>query len=203
MWLPITPIKPEDSNRAMEFARETVPNTYNRMGQKSIERRRFRIYVGKIAEQTVHRYLREELKLDISEDDHVEGPDRFDFRIEYQNRQIIGDVKSFHIYRTWNNKIRTPEEVEEQSLALVPIDQYDGQPKNLYVFAMILGNMDLSIATCFVRWATYADISTWKLIRKGSQVYPYDTTYTDNYGQRASECRVMEDFHRGLNSLTF
>ena len=207
MWYSITP---EDSNLAAkfadEFANQTVDNTYNRMGYNDRERRRFNIYVGKIAEQIVFRYLREELQLQITEDLHEGGPDRFDFKINYQNRQVTGDVKSFHVYPIWKGDIRTPEIIETDSWALIPVDQYERQPKEVYVFAMILGHkknrfIDLS-STCYIRWATHDDIKAWKFIPKGTPKFPYTGgTRNPNYGQKMSECKPMQDFIDYLNYL--
>ena len=203
MWFPITP---EDSDVALNFASETVHNTYNRMGYsdtpQNIERRQFHIYVGKVAEQVVFRYIQDILGLEITQDTHIGGPDQFDFKIEYQGKRVLGDVKCFHIYRTWNNQTRTNEQVEQQASALVPIDQYHRQPKDLYVFTVILGNkvgrtLDLvsnRAGVCFMRWATYAEIGNWQLVRQGTPVFPYNRTRTDNYGQKISLCKSMDDF---------
>lgn len=208
MWLPIKLENPNQANKAMKFAGNTVQRTHDRMkygsGVSGIKKRRSKIYVGKIAEQIVHRYLRGELKLDISEDEHRGGPDRFDFRIELQNRQITGDVKGFHIFQKYRDQVRTPKDVEEKGLALVPTDQFDdGKPKDLYIFAMLLANSDLSVGTCFMRWATRADIDPWRFIPEGTPIYPYDKTRNPNYGQEISQCRPMEDFIDYLNLPPF
>ena len=204
-------ITQEDSNIAMKFADETVDNTYNRMKYKNTpagrKQRLSKIYVGKIAEEIVCRYLREELKLEITGNTSEGEPDEFDFSFEHQNQSFIGDVKSFHVFRTWQNLTRTPEEVEERSSALVPVDQFKGQRKDLYIFTIMLGDidrktgyMDLSsteTGICFMRWATDTDIDTWDFIPTGTYVFPYNRTRNPNYGRKMSECRVMEDFYRG------
>ena len=91
MWFPITP---EDSDVALNFASETVHNTYNRMGYsdtpQNIEKREFHIYVGKVAEQVVFRYIQDILELKITQDTHIGGPDQFDFKIEYQGKRVWG-----------------------------------------------------------------------------------------------------------------
>ena len=204
MWFPITP---EFSDVALIFASETVHDTYNRMGygntQQDLERRQFHIYVGKVAEQVVFRYMQEVLGLEITEDTHRGRPDQFDFKIESENTPILGDVKSFHVYRTWNDQIRTNDQVEQQSSALVPIDQYHSrQPKDVYVFTVILGNkvgstLDLAsnrAGVCFMKWATYAEIGNWGFVRQGTPVFPYNRTKTDNYGQKMALCKSMDDF---------
>lgn len=197
MWSDITI---EDSNVALDFADETVHQTYNRMGYANIERRRFHIYIGKVAEQVTFRYLHDVLNLEITQDRHTGGPDQFDFRIESPDQHILGDVKSFHIYRTWNSDIRTKSQIEHNLWALVPVDQYLRQPKDLYVFTVILGNkvgktLDLisdNPGVCFMRWATHADIGYWKFVRQGTPVFPYNRTRTDNYGREISDCRPMD-----------
>ena len=204
-------ITQEDSYLAMKFAHETVENTYNRMRYDNTpsgrKQRRSKIYVGKIAERVVCRYLREELKLQITENPSEGEPDEFDFSFKHQDQPFIGDVKSFHVFRQFRKQIRTPEQVENDSWALVPVDQFKGQRKNLYIFTIILGDIDpktgymdlLSTDTgiCFTRWATSTDIDTWNFIPKGRSVFPYFGTRTDNYGERLSDCRAMEDFYRG------
>ena len=204
MWFEITR---EDSDIALDFAHETVHRTYNRMGydntRGSLDRRQFHIYVGKVAERVVFRYFQEVLELSVIQDTDTGGPDKFDFRIECLDREILGDVKSFHVYRTWNSQIRRESQIEQNAWALVPIDQYHKQPKGLYIFTVILGDkvgrtLDLvsnKAGICFVRWATHRDIGYWEFVRQGTPVFPYNRTRTDNYGQKISVCRSMETFH--------
>ena len=185
---------------ALKFANETVHQTYNRMGYEDIERRRFHIYIGKVAEQVAFRYLQDILNLEITQDRHTGRPDQFDFRIESADKHILGDVKSFHVYRTWDSDVRTKSQIEHNLWALVPIDQYFRQPKkDLYVFTVILGNkvgrtLDLTDkpSVCFMRWATHADIGYWQFVRQGTPVFPYNRTRTDNYGRKISDCRQMD-----------
>lgn len=204
MWSDITL---ENSDIALNFANETVHGTYNRMGYDntpaSIERRQFHIYIGKVAEQVVFSYLQDVLGLQITQDTHTEGPDQFDFRIECPDRHILGDIKCFHVYRTWNSQIRTESQIEHNAWALVPIDQYHRQPKDLYIFTVILGDkvgrtLDLvsgRAGICFMRWATHRDIGYWEFVRQGTPVFPYNRTRTDNYGQKMSVCRSIDTFH--------
>lgn len=202
MWFDITI---EDSDIALEFAQKTVHQTYNRMQYDNtygnIERRQFHIYVGKVAEQVTFRYFQDVLNLEITQDSNTKGPDQFDFKIEAVHEHILGDVKSFHVYRTWNNRVRTESQIEHNLSALVPIDQYHRQPpKDLYIFTVILGDkigrtLDLvpdKSGICLMKWATHADIGNWKFVRKGTPVFPYNRTRTDNYGQKISDCRPME-----------
>ena len=200
MWLPI---RPEDSETAMEFARESVHGTYDRMGYNKESPRILHIYVGKTVEQTVYRYLREDLKIDITEAPPTTEPDQFDFTVKDSNRQVLsGDVKSAHVYLTYQNQTRTPEQAIKQSWALVPVDQYSGQPKDLYIFPIILGDtirkkgsryLSADAGICFMSWATHADISTWNMIPRDTRVFPYNKTRTDNYGREISQCRAIED----------
>ena len=62
---------------------------------------------------------------------------------------------------------------------------------------MDLSSMDTGI--CFTRWATDTDIDRWEVYSKmASQRYSrIIRTRTDNYGERLSDCRAMEDFYRG------
>lgn len=200
MWSDITM---EDSNMALDFADNTVHQTYNRMGYantpEDIERRRFHIYVGKVAERVAFRYLQDVLNLEITQDTQTKGPDQFDFKIESADKSILGDVKSFHVYRKWNSDIRTKSQIEHNLWALLPIDQYFRQPKDLYVFTVILGNkvgstLDISDkpSVCFMKWATHADIGYWKFIREGTPMFPYNRTKTNNYGREISDCRPMD-----------
>jgi len=81
----------------------------------------------------------------------------------------------------------------------VPVDQYNQQPKDLYIFVMVLGDSDMpqflnKTADCFTKWSTREDINHWHFIPRGSSVFPYSGTRTDNYGQKMSECNAMEDF---------
>lgn len=201
MWLKT---KTEYAELAIKFATdEKVLQHYDRMGYGSspqaLKDRRNHVYIGKIAEQTVFAYLKEQLGLDIITDGGGNGADLFDFKIRNSNNQSIGDVKSFHIWTYFRGIPRTIEEVENSSWALVPIDQYKRR-KDLYIFAMVFGDSDMpnsphKTGDCFVKWATYKDISDWRYISKGSRGYfPYFQTRTDNYGQKMSECRPMEIF---------
>ena len=211
MWYPITP---EHSDIAMEFAHETVDKTFDRMeyGSGGIEERLFNIYIGKIGEQIVHPYLQNELKLNITQDNNVGRPDLFDFKIEFLDRQITGDVKSFYIMRKFGYDIRTPERIKREGSALVPVDQFDKRRKDLYIFTMILadevrekGYRQLSTTSsgiCVMRWATATDIDAWKRIPKGEKIFPYRTRI-NNYGQKISECKPMEDFLDYLNLPPF
>ena len=204
MWFEITP---EDSDIALDFACETVGRTYNRMGYSntpgSLDKRQFHIYVGKVAERVVFRYLQKVLGLSVIQNRNTGGPDQFDFRIEYLDRHILGDVKSFHVYRTWNSEIRRESQIEQNAWALVPIDQYHRQPKGLYIFTVILADkvgralylVSNRAGICFMRWATYRDIGYWEFVRQGTPVFPYNRTRIDNYGQKISVCRSMETFH--------
>ena len=211
MWLPI---KPEDFNKAMKFADDTVHDTYDRMKYNNIEDCHFHIYVGKIVEWNVCRYLQEELKLSITENTAEGEPDEFDFSFEHQGQPLKGDIKSCNVYRTWRNRTRTPEEAENEAPALVPVDQFKGQRKDLYIFTVILGNklretggryfLPRDAGICVIRWATGTDIDTWRFIPKGTKIFPYNYGYgtrTNNYGQKISECRPMEDFLDYLNFL--
>ena len=213
MWYPITP---EHSNIAMEFAHETVDKTFDRMEYENDpdgdEKRRFNIYIGKIGEQIIFPYLQEKLKLHITQDTNVGSPDLFDFKIEFPDRQITGDVKSFYIMRKFGYDIRTPERIEREGSALVPVDQFDNRRKDLYIFTMILadevrekGYRKLSTTSsgiCVMRWATDTDIDAWERIPKGTKIFPYKTR-TDNYKQKISECRAMEVFLEYLNLPPF
>ena len=193
MWLPT---RVEFNERAMEFAKENAHRHYDRMGYgENIEQRRNKIYIGKICEYTVCQYLEEVLELDVTVDRTEGKPDLFDFKV----RCRTGDVKGFHIYLLYSGQMRSREQVERDSYALLPVDQYRQRPKDLYIFAMLLGdsNMPRSLnktGNCFIKWATYEDISGWRVIEKGSQVFTYPKTRTDNYGEKMSECRRMEDF---------
>lgn len=204
MWFDVTS---EDSNRALNFARETVDGTYNRMGYQNtpsnLRRRQFHIYVGKVAEHVVFRYIEEVKGIQILQESQTRGPDKFDFKINHHTKDILGDVKSTHVYRRWNSEIRRQSQIEQNAMALVPMDQYFGQPKDVYIFVVILGDqaeniLDLTSegsGVCFMRWATYSEIGNWKFIPQGTPVFPYDRTRTDNYGQKMSECKTMDNFH--------
>lgn len=203
MWLKTST---EYTKTAMKFAREKVSEHYDRMGYGDssigIQRRQSNIYIGKIAEYTICKYLQEELGLDIIRGEG-NGPDQFDFKIRLGNDQSTGDIKSFHIWTYFQRRRRTQEYVEENSWALVPVDQYRQRPKDLYIFAVLLGDEDMprslnKTGSCFVKWATQEDISEWHFIKEESQVFIYPKTKTDNYGEKMSECRRMEDFIAGL-----
>ena len=200
-------IEPKDTHGAEQFARDTVSQTYDRMGygnkRTAKKTRRDRISIGKVAEQVVFRYLREELNLHIIESTNGGGPDQYDFIIEHEGAQFTGDVKSFDVYRTYKGKTRTPETIERKCSALVPVDQYQNQPKDLYVFAVILSDRNMlkkGVGSCFIRWATHSDIGSWNRIPTGTVIYPYDRTRNHNYGRRISECRAIEELHTYLQN---
>ena len=207
MWLPT---RADYTEQAMKFADENVQKHYDRMGYgyspQAVRERRSHIYIGKIAEYTICQYLEDELGLEIARDASENGPDLFDFKINLQNKQpTTGDVKSFHIYKVYSGHTRSKKQVETDSWALVPTDQYKQRPKDLYIFVMVLGDFDLpqspnKTGDCFVKWSTQEDIQGWDFIPKGFSVFPYYGTRTDNYGQKMSECNPMEDF---LNKLLY
>ncbi len=205
MWLPMLPA---DSRRALRFAEANVDGMYNRMGygiRGGRGVRAFHAYVGKVAESIVHRFLVDELQLDLRVAPESAGrPDRFDFELKLPDGTVqSGDVKSFHIFTTWGSQVRTVQQVERDSWALVPVDQFRGRPKDLYVFAMLLGDKvanadgvdcltdDSGIA--LIRWAMHSDVSGWDEIPEYSRVFPYVSTRTRNYGQLMSQCRHIEE----------
>ena len=59
-----------------------------------------------------------------------------------------------------------------------------------------------SSGICVMRWATATDIDAWKRIPKGEKIFPYRTRI-NNYGQKISECKPMEDFLDYLNLPPF
>ena len=78
------------------------------MGYYRAAPRIFHIYVGRVVELTVYPYLREELKIDITEAPQTTGPDQFDFSVRDSNGQILSaDVKSAHVYLTYRDQTRT------------------------------------------------------------------------------------------------
>ena len=200
MWLPT---RVEYGEQALKFADENFEKHFDRMqygeSPQAFRERRSHIYIGKIAEYTICQYLEDELGLDITIDVSEGSPDLFDFKINLHNKQPIGDVKSFHIYRVYSGQTRSKEQVERDSWALVPVDQYRQRPKDLYIFVMVLGDLDMpqspnKTGNCFAKWSIQEDIESWDFIPKGSSVFPYHKTRIDNYGQKMSECNSMEDF---------
>ena len=199
---------PDDSDAARQFATPEVATAhFNRMGYRAgpggIRRRVEHIYVGKIVERIAFRFLREELGLNIGEaPQQTDEPDEFDFLLSLNDGSTLtGDCKSFHIYRTWNNRERTPEEVLNDSWALVPVNQFQPNPKDIYVFAMLLGDwvpgrpnrsIEPDAGICTMRWASRADITNWQRIPRGRRLFPYNETRTDNFGRLIRELQDME-----------
>ena len=199
MWLPT---RTKYSNEAMRFANANVRKHIDRMGlgdsPQAVSERRDHIYIGKIAEYTICEYLREELELDITTTPREDSPDLFDFKINLEIISPTGDIKSFHIYQIYSGRKRTPIQIEKDSWALVPTDQYRRHTKDLYIFAMILGDQDMpqslnKIGQCFTKWATKEDIQKWNFIARGKSLFPYFKTRTNNYGKKMSQCRNMKD----------
>lgn len=51
---------------------------------------------------------------------------------------------------------------------------------------------------CFAGWATDADIKSWKIVPRGSHIFPYSATQTENHGVPIHQLRPMEDLQSYL-----
>ena len=92
-------------------------------------------------------------------------------------------MKSFHIFRRFRDQERTCESIKQRVSALVPQNQLDPEPKNIYIFATLLGQLnrfdpgtnspmlEVGACICDIRWETLDNVRTWELIPAGTRIF--------------------------------
>ena len=209
----MTAITPEEHRRALDYAAQSLNFTVDRMGYGGLANagqiRLQHIYVGKAVELATLRTLRDDFQLALDPvpvETPYDEPDQADWLLTKINgRELQVDMKSFHIFRTYQRQERTCETVNQRSTALVPIDQLRRHPKDIYIFATLLGNtvtqdpttgipiLEDGAEICAMRWEHHGQVQGWEQIARGTPVYPYARTRTNNLGQSMQNLREIEE----------
>ena len=184
------------------YADQLMPYAVNRMNTSDL-RRWERLYLGKLAEMMIEQHLNIEYGMEILPE-VIGQADEADGRFIAGNcEELLVDIKTFNIFRTFGQDVRTPERVEAQSWALVPSDQFRNHPKDIYVFGFLLGNVfedgdglpDIEVGAyvCSLAWAPRAEVAEWEFYRSGSRLFPYFGTQTDNVGMLVRDVHPMDE----------
>ena len=199
-----------DRQHARWYAGQVIPYAYDRMADGNVRRRWEHLYTGKIAEMVIERHLSENHGMEILPEvigraDVADG--RF---VVGGNHELLVDIKTFDIYRTYGSEIRTSETVLEQSWALVPVDQLN-RHKDIYVFGFLLGNfvdfadgfvdVEENAGVCGLVWASRGQVVNWQLFRRGERLFPYFMTRVTNRGCLVRDLPKLEDLARALEQM--
>lgn len=190
---------------ARQYATQVMPYAMNRMGAP--DRRRWeRLYLRRLAEMVVERHLGDEYGMEILPEvvGHADmGDGRF---VRGDGEGLSVDIKTFNIYRTFRDEVRTSEMVRNRSWALVPLDQFRNNPKAIYVFGFLLGNViagpdgqpdvESGSFVCSLAWASCGDVEKWDLYPPGASLFPYFGTRTCNAGELVKNVRPMNELVR-------
>jgi hypothetical protein len=206
-------ITDEDIRAARGYAEQSLGDTIDRMGYgrgSDADRRRLnRIFLGKVVESAVQRHLQEDHGL-LLETDPVatpyDEPDRADWLLRLPDRGAHRiDMKSFHVFPQYQGQVRSCEVVAQNGSALVPKDQFDGHPKDIYMFAFYIGDLrfdedglpsDVTDRTgvCDLYWESKDGVKNWEEISQGSAIFPYNRTRTTNYGAMFRNLRGIGEY---------
>ena len=180
-------ISDDEHQQALQYAAVSINHTYDRMDYGDLpdaDAIRFRhVYVGKAVEYAALRFLRAEYGLNLDPEPvetHYTEPDRADWVLTTRDvTRLTADMKSFHIFRRYQNDVRTCESIERRTWALVPQGQLNLHPKNLYIFATLLGDttvtdnltgpprLDAGAGICDIRWEELANVQQWERKPRG------------------------------------
>ena len=196
------PVVDEFKPHARWYAGQLMPYAVNRMNTSQL-RRWERLYLGKLAEMVIEQHLHVQYGMEILPEvigraDEADG--RF---VAGGGEELLVDIKTFNIYRTFGREVRTPETVQGQSWALVPLDQFRDHPKDIYVFGFSLGNVatdgdglpdiEAGAGVCSLAWASRAEVAGWGFYPSGSRLFPYFGTQTNNVGTLVWDVHSMDE----------
>jgi hypothetical protein len=128
---------------ALVYSAQSLKFTFDRMSYGNDQIQRFKkIRDGIIIEQACERILTSNYDLPI-----ISAPFRTDYRIKDFSEHVIltksgtilkVDIKGFRIFRTFQKETRTAEMLNNKGWALVPIDQYLNDKKEIYIFSYLI-----------------------------------------------------------------
>ena len=116
-------ISNDEHQQALQYAAVSINHTYDRMDYGDLpdaDAIRFRhVYVGKAVEYAALRFLRAEYGLNLDPEPvetHYTEPDRADWVLTTRDgTRLTADMKSFHIFRRYQNDVRTCESIERRT----------------------------------------------------------------------------------------
>ena len=206
-------ITDEDVKAARGYAGQSLGYTVDRMRygeERDANRLRFnRIFLGKVVEFAVQRHLQEDHELRLETDPVAtpyDEPDRADWLLRLPGRGAHRiDMKSFHVFPQYQGQVRSCEVVAQNGWALVPKDQFDGHLKDIYVFAVYIGQLrfdkdhlpsDVTDRTgvCDLYWESKDGVKNWEEISQGRAIFPYNRTRTTNYGAMFRNLRGIGEY---------
>ena len=153
-------------------------------------RRQTNIYVGKLIEGPICRELESRYGITVdrqSVSTHYTQTDKGDVLLSFQySKPQTGDIKSLRVRGDIVTRESIAEEMTSRGYALVPIDQVNRIPKDIYIFTNVIldkgidPNTDIEITIgpavlTYPRWATLREVREWKFFPKGSKVYPFES----------------------------
>ena len=182
----------DDHDQALSYAVKSIDYTLDRMGISDLVRRQGNIYLGQLIEGAICRELESRYGIMVdrqSVSTHYTQTDKGDVLLSFQcSRSQTGDIKSLRarvgIVRRRSVAEDVAEEMRSRGYALVPIDQLNRIPKDIYIFTIVMLDHGIDPKTrieiaegpavlAYPRWATLEEVQKWKVFPKGSKVYPY------------------------------
>ncbi|MDE0299930.1 MAG: hypothetical protein OXN17_14945 [Candidatus Poribacteria bacterium] len=198
----------DDHRQALAYAKQSVDYTYNRMEIAKKQSRQNNIYLGKLIEGPICRELEDTYRITVNRSSvttHHTQADKGDVLLSFECSQShTGDIKGFRVRGVIGGRQSRANEMASRAYALVPVDQLDQRPKDIYIFTnvMLQSGQDretgIEITTAlalltYPRWAPVGEVSKWQEYPKGSRVYPYTQrgTQVPNKGSKFSGLHAL------------
>ena len=196
----------DDHRQALEYARQSVDYTYNRMRISSTTQRASNIYLGKLIEEPVCRVLETAYGITVNRgavETRYTQSDRGDMLLAFQgSRTQTGDIKSFRSQESIADREEMATTIAAQAYALIPNDQVSRIPKDIYIFTNVVlaeridPDSQITVTSApalltYPRWAPLSEVRQWECLPAGSFVYPYLARGT----RVANRCRQFNELH--------
>ena len=201
----------DDHNRALSYAIQSVDYTWDRMGITQRSRRQTNIYVGKLIEGPICREIESRYGITVdrqSVSTHYTQTDKGDVLLSFQfSKPQTGDIKSLRVRGDIITRESIADEMSSRGYALVPIDQINKKPKDIYIFTNVMLDRTVDPDTrieitkgaavlTYPRWAPLQEVQKWDFFPKGSKVYPYLSGSGTRYGNKGAAFRTLHHLNR-------
>lgn len=143
----IFPVSRKNILNGIIYAAQSLNYTYNRMKYSKEEVKRFqKICTGITIENSCFDILSEKYDLPF-----ISEPLKTDYRtkdtseivfITAKNRLLSCDIKGFHIFEHYKEDTRTVNDIYSKGWALIPVDQFEKQVKNIYIFPFLIADSE-------------------------------------------------------------
>ena len=173
---------------AKDYSIKSLDYTFDRMN-KSKKRRQENIYIGKLVEAPICRELNSVYGLIVNTTDVTTSYmniDKGDISLSSPGGEsYICDIKGLHNRKVnISNKNIVSKDIAQKAFALVPVDQFKNNPKDIYIFTNIAFYPKLCTETnieyadgpallTYPRWETKERIYHWTVYPPGTLIYPY------------------------------